>query len=166
MRVVRKIWFYRRRNEAASFLPDSRLFPPRHQVVRPHLFTNAEVVHLLAAISALPAARTSPVRRENLRLPIVLLYTTGLRLGELVRLTMGDYDPREHTLLIRDLVDILTISQWLGQATVTTTNRYATTDLEMKRKAIEQAHAIDRTTDDGAALWRTDASILAWLEAL
>jgi integrase len=32
----------------------------------------------------------------------VLLYTTGLRLGELVRLKLGDYDQREHTLLIRD----------------------------------------------------------------
>src|ERR1700691_6210955 len=75
--------------------PDSRLFPGRHQVVRPDLFTNAEVLRLLAATSALPAAPTSPLRRENLRLAIVLLYTTGLRLGELVRLTLGDYDPHE-----------------------------------------------------------------------
>jgi hypothetical protein len=36
----------------------------------------------------------------------------------------------------------------------------------MKRKAIEQAQAIEHLTDDGAALWRTDASVLAWLEAL
>jgi integrase/recombinase XerD len=63
-------------------------------------------------------------------------------------------------------VDILTISQWLGHASVTTTNRYATMDLEMKRKAIEQAQAIKPATDGGVALWRTDASILAWLEAL
>jgi integrase len=102
MRVVRNFCLYRRRYEIASFLADSRLFPPRHQVVRPHLFTNAEVLGLLAAISALPAAPTSPFRRENLRLATVLLYTTGLRLGELVRLTLGDYDPHEHTLLIRD----------------------------------------------------------------
>src|ERR1700693_3848974 len=102
MRVVRNFCLYRRRYEAKSFLPDSRLFPPRHQVVRSHLFTNAEVDSLLAAISALPAAPTSPFRRENLRLAIVLLYTTGLRLGELVRLTLGDYHTRDHTLLIRD----------------------------------------------------------------
>lgn len=101
MRVVRNFCLYRRRYEAASFLPDSRLFPPRHQVVRPHLFTNTEVLRLLAAISALPAAPTSRFRRENLRLAIVLLYTTGLRLGELVRLTLGDYDQSEQTLLIR-----------------------------------------------------------------
>ena len=52
---------------------------------------------------------------------------------------------------LRAGVDILTISQWLGHASVITTNRYATTDLEMKRKAIEQAQAIDHTNDDGAA---------------
>jgi hypothetical protein len=48
---------------------------------------------------------------------------------------------------------------------VTTTNRYATIDLEMKRKAIEQARPIDQAPAD-VALWRTNASILTWLEAL
>ncbi|MBV9501623.1 MAG: tyrosine-type recombinase/integrase [Acidobacteriaceae bacterium] len=68
--------------------------------------------------------------------------------------------------LLRAGVDILTISQWLGHASVTTTSRYATTDLEMKRKAIEKPEAIGHTTGSGAALWRRDASVLAWLEAL
>jgi hypothetical protein len=35
----------------------------------------------------------------------------------------------------------------------------------MKRKAIEQARSVDDATT-GIALWRTDASILKWLEAL
>jgi integrase len=30
-----------------------------------------------------------------------LLYTTGLRRGELLRLTLQDYDPQAHTLLVR-----------------------------------------------------------------
>jgi integrase/recombinase XerD len=67
--------------------------------------------------------------------------------------------------LLRSGVDIVTISQWLGHASVTTTNRYATVDLEMKRKAIEQARPIDHSMT-GLALWRSDASILTWLEAL
>jgi integrase/recombinase XerD len=67
--------------------------------------------------------------------------------------------------LLRSGVDIVTISQWLGHTSVTTTNRYATVDLEMKRKAIEQARPIDDATA-GVALWRTDGSILKWLEAL
>jgi len=48
--------------------------------------------------------------------------------------------------LLRAGVDIITISQWLGHASVTTTNRYATVDLEMKRKAIEQARPLDDAT--------------------
>ncbi len=36
-----------------------------------------------------------------MRLAIVLLYTTGLRRGELTRLTVGDYDPPQRTLAIR-----------------------------------------------------------------
>jgi integrase/recombinase XerD len=67
--------------------------------------------------------------------------------------------------LLRSGVDIVTISQWLGHASVTTTNRYATVDLEMKRKAIEQARPIDHASAP-LALWRTDASILTWLETL
>jgi site-specific recombinase XerD len=66
--------------------------------------------------------------------------------------------------LLRAGVDITTISHWLGHASVTTTNRYTTVDLDMKRKAIEQAHPTDFAS--GPALWRTDASVLEWLESL
>jgi integrase len=99
---VRNFCLYRRRDLPAAFVPDERLFPPEHQVVRPHLFTEAEVLRLLDRVNGLPPAPTSPLRRENLHLAIVILYTTGLRLGELVRLLLRDYDPHERTLLIRD----------------------------------------------------------------
>ena len=67
--------------------------------------------------------------------------------------------------LLRSGVDITTISHWLGHASVTTTHRYATADLDMKRHAIEQARPTDLLTT-GPAPWRSDASVLAWLEAL
>ena len=67
--------------------------------------------------------------------------------------------------LLRAGVDITTISHWLGHASVTTTNRYATVDLDMKRKAIEQARPTAFAAP-GPALWRTDASVLEWLESL
>ena len=67
--------------------------------------------------------------------------------------------------LLRAGVDITTISHWLGHASVTTTNRYATVDLDMKRKALEQARPTGFAAS-GPALWRTDASVLAWLESL
>ena len=101
MRVVRNLCLYRRRREPACFVPDERLFPPLHQVIRPHLFTDTEVARLLSAADALPPSPSSPMRRETFRLAIVVLSTTGLRRGELVRLTLGDYEPLERTLLIR-----------------------------------------------------------------
>jgi integrase/recombinase XerD len=45
---------------------------------------------------------SSPFRPEVIRLAIVLLFTTGIRRGELLRLTLGDYNRRDATLLIRE----------------------------------------------------------------
>ncbi len=101
MRVVRNLCLYRRRREPTCLVPDERLFPPLHQVIRPHLFTDTDVARLLGAADALIPSPSSPLRRETFRLAIVVLYTTGLRRGELVRLTLGDYEPVERTLLIR-----------------------------------------------------------------
>ena len=101
MRIVRNRCLYRRRSEPDCFLPDERLFPPVHQAIRPHIFTDSQVVRLLAAARTLARSPNSPLRPQNMRLAIVLLYTTGLRRGELTRLTVGDYDPPQRTLAIR-----------------------------------------------------------------
>ena len=65
--------------------------------------------------------------------------------------------------LLQTGTDLVTISQWLGHASVNTTNRYTTVDLEMKRKAIEKAKSPGRTR---SASWRKNPSILEWLESL
>jgi integrase/recombinase XerD len=44
----------------------------------------------------------SPLRPEVIRLALVLLFTTGIRRGELLRLTLSDYDRENATLLIRE----------------------------------------------------------------
>ena len=93
MRDVRNLCLYRRRRELACFVPDERLFPPVHQVIRPHIFTDGQVAQLLAATRLLARTSNSPLCPETMRLAIVLLYTTGLRRGrprgvpELVGLT-------------------------------------------------------------------------------
>ena len=101
MRVVRNLCLYRRRGEPGCFVPDERLFPPVNQAIRPHIFTDSQIVQLLAAARTLPCTAHSPLRPENMRLAIVLLSTTGLRRGELTRLTVGDYDPPQRTLTVR-----------------------------------------------------------------
>lgn len=101
MGIVHAFSLYRRRTEPTCFVPDPSQFPSPQQPIRPHLFTEQEVARLLHAAANLKPVFHSPLQREVFRLAIVLLYTSGLRLGELLRLTVGDYDPREHTLLIR-----------------------------------------------------------------
>lgn len=102
MRVVRNLCLYRRRTDAACFVPDLAQFPPDHQPVQPYIFSEAEITQLCEATETLQPAARSPLRRENFRLALVLLYTTGLRRGELLRMTIGDYDPKEKTLLVRE----------------------------------------------------------------
>lgn len=65
--------------------------------------------------------------------------------------------------LLKSGVDLSTISQWLGHASLNTTNRYATVDLEMKRQAIARVHQVPREND---IAWRKNRTVLEWLEAL
>jgi len=67
--------------------------------------------------------------------------------------------------LLKAGVDLITISHWLGHASVDTTNRYASVDLEAKREAISKIELPNRKLRRKAA-WRTDPSLLKWLEAI
>jgi hypothetical protein len=62
-------------------------------------------------------------------------------------------------------VDLVSISHWLGHPSVETTNRYAAIDLVTKRAALDHAGPL---VDQAAKLdgWRTDDSVLSWLESL
>lgn len=100
MRIVRNLCLYRQRTEPGCLVPDPALFPRPHTPQRPHFFTEQEITQLLAAAKVLRPTPASPLRSETFRLALVLLHTAGLRRGELVRLTLGDYDPIEQTLRI------------------------------------------------------------------
>jgi integrase/recombinase XerD len=65
--------------------------------------------------------------------------------------------------LLKSGVDLSTIGQWLGHASLNTTNKYATIDLDLKRQALAQA---DSPVPEALASWRHDATILEWLASL
>jgi integrase/recombinase XerD len=67
--------------------------------------------------------------------------------------------------LLKSGVDLTTIAHWLGHASVNTTNRYVTVDLDLKRKALAQAPPLGNSRSPRAP-WRYDASVLEWLETL
>lgn len=102
MRQVYNFCLYRRRTKPHCFLPDPVLFPRPHQKLKPYIFSKNEVAQLLCAASGLNRVRSSPLRPDVIRLAIVLLFTTGIRCGELLRLTVRDYDRQDSTLLIRE----------------------------------------------------------------
>jgi integrase/recombinase XerD len=102
MLEVAAFCLYRRRTEPQCFVPDASSFPAYHQRVKPYIFSEAEVAKLLRAASGLPRYPASPLRPEVIRLAITLLFTTGIRRGELLALTLGDYNRRESTLHIRE----------------------------------------------------------------
>lgn len=73
-----------------------------------------------------------------------------------------------HTTAVHYLkagVDLSSISQLLGHASINTTNIYAKVDLEMKREAIAKATPLGQA-EPGLSSWRRDPTILEWLEAL
>ncbi len=102
MQIVRQFCLYRRRSEPVCFVPDPSQFPPPQPRRRPHVFSEDEIARLLCTAGALRRWGASPLYRQVARLALVLLYTSGLRRGEIVRLTLSDYDPVEHVLLVRD----------------------------------------------------------------
>jgi integrase len=102
MRIVRRFCSYRRRTVPDCFVPNATLFPRPGQTVTPYIFSELEVAQLLRAASSLGRKSCAPLRPEVIRLAIVLLYTTGLRMGELLRLVVNDFEPQEGTLLVRN----------------------------------------------------------------
>jgi integrase len=101
MRLVRNLCLYRRRTDPGCFVPDPSGFPAPHMPRRPHVFTAEQIVRLLGVAADLRPQSTSPLCAEVFRLAIVLLYTAGLRRGEVVRLVLSDYNRDERTLLVR-----------------------------------------------------------------
>lgn len=93
---------YRRRREPHCFLPDRAALARLRPYALPTLVEPEQVAQLLKYVSQLPPTPCSPVRSAGLRMAIVLLYTAGLRRGEVVRLTLGDTDASAGVLRIRE----------------------------------------------------------------
>jgi len=101
MHVVRNFCLYRRRRDPACFVPDRTQFPPVRPRIEPYIFSDLEVARILSYSDQIPDSARSPIRSGSIRLAILLLFTAGLRLGELRRLTVMDYDSSTQTIMIR-----------------------------------------------------------------
>lgn len=101
-RIVRNWCLYRRRTEPSCFVPDPNRFPRPNPHQTPVIVAPGQVAQMLAACDAVQPSVDSSLRPQVLRLATVLLYTAGLRRGELLRLHVGDVDVRAGVLKIRE----------------------------------------------------------------
>jgi integrase/recombinase XerD len=101
LRVVYHFCLFRRREYPDSFVPDPTQFPPWRPRPLPYIFSEADIIRLLATARDLVPHKASPLHSAVARIGIVILYTTGLRRGELVRLTLGDYDETDRVFHVR-----------------------------------------------------------------
>jgi integrase len=100
-RIVRNWCLYRQRDEPACFVPDPNRFPRPHPHQAPVIVSPEQIARMLVAADAVQPTADSSLRPWILRLATVLLYSAGLRRGELLRLQLGDVNSRDAVLRIR-----------------------------------------------------------------
>jgi integrase len=96
--VVRQLCLYRRRRDPSSYVPEHALAPVKESIFLPYIFSHDEVRRILATASSHDGRF---IWASMLRTLILLLYCTGLRLGEAVRLSTSDVDLDRGTLMIQ-----------------------------------------------------------------
>ena len=96
--VIRQLCRYRRRFDPDGFVP-SREWAPQSAKSHflPTIFSHDEVRQIIAAASAHQGHNLSG---PMLRLLVLVLYCTGLRLGEAVRLQLEDIDLKRRTFTV------------------------------------------------------------------
>lgn len=96
--MVRGFAAYLHSLDPAHQVPPADLLPRRSRRATPYLYSEEEIVALLAAADTL----RFPLRVATYRTLIGLLAVTGLRVGEAIRLDRGDLDFAHEFLVVRD----------------------------------------------------------------
>lgn len=74
--------------------------PRRAPPFQPYIFSAAEVGRLLESARALSTRPTDPLRPWTVELALSLLYSAGLRIGEVIRFNVRDFDVGQGTLRV------------------------------------------------------------------
>lgn len=96
--VVRQLCLFRRRGDPRAFVPDHSVAPVKESVFLPYIFSRDEV---LALIEAATRHEDRSLCGTMLRALCLVLYCTGMRLGEATRLRIEDVDLRRCTLTVQ-----------------------------------------------------------------
>lgn len=96
--VVRQLCLFRRRSDPYGFVPDHAVAPVKESVFVPYIFSREEV---LALVDAATRHEGRNMWGAMLRALTIVLYCTGMRLGEATRLHLIDVDLRTAVLTVQ-----------------------------------------------------------------
>ena len=151
--VVRQLCLFRRRRDPTSYVPEHALAPVKVSIFLPYIFSHDDIRRMLALASS---HRGRFIWAAMLRTLILVLYCTGLRLGEAVRLSTADVDLAH---------GILKIERSKGRSRVVAIRP----DLiaELQRYGVERQRLLEmcRRVDPRAFFLRLDGSPLNILSA-
>ena len=99
--LIRKFCIHLRREDPTAYVPPARNSPRGVDFV-PYIYSRTEIARLLEAARRLRASRHCPLLPEMFHALLALLYTSGLRLGEALKLRLCDVDWEEPRITIRE----------------------------------------------------------------
>ncbi len=97
--AVRQFCLYCRRRDPGFYLPEHALAPQTESIFTPHIFSKAEIKQVLAAAGQYQGKNIGACMLYTL---LIILYCTGLRFGEAVRLRLNDVDLEHSVFFIRE----------------------------------------------------------------
>ena len=96
--AIRQFCRYRRRFDPTGFVPESLApVPSIRSHFHPQILSRSQVKMLLQNVGELAGP---PLRRSRMRALLLVLYCTGLRIGEALRLRLIDFDLRQRCFRI------------------------------------------------------------------
>jgi integrase/recombinase XerD len=96
--VIRQLCLFRRRSDPHCFVPDHAVAPVKESMFLPYIFSRDEV---LALLDAATRHEGRSMWGAMLRVLTLVMYCTGMRLGEAARLRMVDVDLRRTILTVQ-----------------------------------------------------------------
>jgi integrase/recombinase XerD len=98
--LARQFCLFRQRRDGGGYVPEHGLVRPTYRF-RPYIFSSDQIRRLLRETQTLRGPN-APLRRATFRTLLLVLYCTGLRPGEPLRLTLADVDLRQQLFAVRE----------------------------------------------------------------
>lgn len=84
-----------------TYIPEKNLVPPKKIQIKPHIFTEEEILNLIEQAKKIRAEQNNSLVPSTYVTIIGLLWVTGMRIGEVVRLKIEDVDTINGLLHVR-----------------------------------------------------------------